>query len=296
MTLPEHSLEPLADYLELEFGNIYAYGLPYAGSFQCQEWTDKLRRAVKRYLVHEMGSEEYRQFLLVFSDTPNSTFGLAVDSRDKQVERIIDVVEARDIAAACHSAAINAIPELDQVVTADEAWGDTASRVDVSNWLDCHATADQLRKLAEFTGYPERKVGLAHQNPESTAEDLTFNLTPADLIYAWHMVVAPAESDLTEVEWDLIAPLFATVRVAVGVHQRSQREFRALRSALDGMRFRFAHEVSWSAIPRYYGKSANIYQRYVNYQKRGEFSRALKAVEGRSGGKRLVSWLESVAK
>src|SRR5690348_11544929 len=56
------TLEPLADYLAPQFGNIYEFNLPGADSFAVQERTDELRHAVKHYLVDEVSEDDYAAF------------------------------------------------------------------------------------------------------------------------------------------------------------------------------------------------------------------------------------------
>jgi ABC-type phosphate/phosphonate transport system substrate-binding protein len=52
------SLEPLADYLEPQFGNIYDYDILVR-----QEWTDELRQAVRHFIVDLAEDELYRHAL-----------------------------------------------------------------------------------------------------------------------------------------------------------------------------------------------------------------------------------------
>lgn len=284
------SLEPLADYLEPQFGNIYDYKLPAPRSvLEVQEWTEELRRAVWNYLVHEVGDDGYAAFL--------NEYRYVVPRGDRKAEAadIIKAAEAWEIANAFHLAAVKAVPTLDQFIGQLETWPDVNVRVDVAEWLDAHASVEQLYELAEATGHPERDTDAPSYSPEPIGEDFTCALSPSDLLAAWHHVVGPAPSDLTDDEWGLLVSSLPVWKNPHSIRARSSEELLSLRRTFDGIRYRFAQGAAWSKIPKRYGNWRNIYQRYRNHGRAELFARMYQLIQHQAGAERLVMWLEEMA-
>jgi transposase len=283
------TLEPLADYLEPQFGNIYEYNLPGSGSFEVQEWTDELRPAVKQYLVREVSDDDYAAFL------DELAFDVPAGARTDQADHIIERAEAWEIAHAFHLAAVKAVPTLDELIGQHDAWSDASLQVDAGEWLDAHTSPEQLHALAEITGHPERNVDTPWYRPEPIGQDFTSVLAPPDLLAAWHQVVGPAESDLTDDEWKLLVPRLPALKYRHGVRARSESELLSLRHAFDGIRYKFTYDLPWSRVPQRYGAGHNLYSHYVRYREDGHFARMLETLEGRPGSERMAAWLKVVA-
>jgi transposase len=104
-------------------------------------------------------------------------------------------------------------------------------------------------------------------------------LTPPELLDAWHQIVGPADSDLTDEEWNLLVPLIPARRNRYGTFTRSVGELDTLRKQVDGIRYKFARDIPWAHIPGRYGVSRNIYQRYVAYRRNGVFAKMQRALQ-----------------
>lgn len=283
-------LEPLAAYLEPQFGNIYEYNLQSADDvgFNIQPWMPELQTAVTHYLVHEVIAEDWQPFLDELDcDVPDGT-------RDEQAAFIIAHDEPWVVAYASHLAVLNAVPALGQLIGQLETWPDAGLQEDVSVWLNTHTSHEQLAELAAITNHPERNAASPQYNPDPTGWDLAENLMPPTILDAWHHVVGPAESDLTDDEWRLLMPFVESKKTRFGTALRLEKELVELRHALDGLRFKFAHDVPWSKIPERYGDGRNLYQRYLNYRRTEVFSRMLGALQGKPEAVGLVAWLEEI--
>jgi transposase len=288
--------EPLADYLEPQFGNIYVYNLVEQNGFDVQPWTDELRQAVNHYLVHEVTDDEYAAFLSQFEHE----YEMPLGGREGQVEFIMKVAEAWEIAYAFHLAAVSAVPTLDALIghlknwpREDQPWGAEDEQWDAAAWLDAHASQEQLHALADIVSHGW--VSTWEQDQAGWDSWLfTEYLTPSQLLRVWHQVIDPAESDLTDDEWQLLLPVYSQRRLGDGgSRQRSDQELRSLRAALDGLRYKSTHRVPWSKVPARYGKAYSLYQRYCRYQKDGTFVGMFEALDGQPGAERVVEWLKN---
>lgn len=276
------SLDPLADYLKPRFGNIYGYNLIVLHGNELQEWTDELRQAIKHYLVHEVSDTDYAAFVgeLEYEPPPGT--------RESQADAIIDLHDAWEIAHAFHQAAVKAIPALDGLIGQRASWQHAGQQEDAAEWLDAHATKEQLAELAEITDHPEYDPATPWYRPEPVGRDFTWTLTPPELLHAWHQVAGPAPTDLTDGEWALLVSVLPRPQNPYGIRQRSDRELLSLRLAFNGVRYKFTHDLSWSKVPRRYGRGANLYQRYRRYKESGDLAEMLNALQGQPEATRLV--------
>jgi transposase len=285
------SLEPLADSLKPQFGNIYDYNLGnYDGpGIEVQEWTDELREAVKHYLLTEVDDDLFASLLDWLA------LEVPAGDRGRQIDVIIERSEAWEIAHAFHLIAVVAVPTLDELIGQAPSWSDGSMQVDAAEWLDAHASPEQLSELAEHCGRPERIFLLSPYDQEPIGEDFTRTLTPPDLLAAWRRVEGSAETDLSDQEWELLVPALREVRAGRGTYLQNAGELLSLRRAFSGNRYKFSRDVPWSHIPPRYGTWHNVYQRYMNYRDGGDFARMLEVLRGQAGAERVVKWLETVA-
>ncbi|MCP3797959.1 transposase [Allokutzneria sp. A3M-2-11 16] len=287
------TLEPLADYLQPRFGNIYEDDLTaVADGLDVRPWTPELTQAVMQYLVREITDEQYAQFCDAFESMVSSP-AIPQGSREEQAAPIVKRCLPWEIAYAFRIAALRAVPTLDELVKQVGSWEgrDQGGREDVAEWLHVHASKDQLAELVAYVSHPERDSTTPWYQPDPTAWDLTNNLTSAELLDAWHYFISPASSDLTDAEWELLIPLLLNRGNRNGTTSpRSADELAATRRAYDGIRYKFANDVPWSHIPQRYGRGGNIYQRLQG--RRLEFfaqmARSLEDVPEAAG---LVEWL-----
>jgi transposase len=268
------SLEPLADYLEPQFGNIYEYNIVDA-VYDVQQWTDELRRAIKHYLLHEASE-----------DLVNGAFGRDGDvSPDERVEQIISDYQPWEVAHALHLEVVRSFGTLDELIGHLSSWSNEDERWDAQEWLDSHSSEAQLRQMIIASGHSEL---LRRGYVGNLGFELLQILEPLALLQTWNDVAGSAPSDLTDAEWKLIKPFIP----AVGNSGRTDRT----RSALNGMFYKFASDVLWTHIPARYGVSANVYQRHRNYLKGGIFARMLEVLQDKPEAARLVEWLRAQIK
>jgi transposase len=284
------TLDPLADYLEPRFGSIYADDLTADDGFvDYRPWTPDLKQAVTQYLVHEVTDEDYARFVEeLFYDVPDG-------SREVQAAAIVDQQPPWEIAYAFHRAAVKAVPTLDQLIGDRDTWEDAGQQDDAQFWLEANATEGQLVELARYTNHPERNPGIWYARP--FAWDLAFawgwDLTPSRLLKAWHHVIGPADSDLTDAEWELLAPLLREREAHFGPVRRSPEELAARRRHYDGIRYRFANKIPWSHLPRRYGEGT-VYQRFYLDKKNGVFLHLAQSLQGIPEAAGLVDWLKRI--
>lgn len=145
----------------------------------------------------------------------------------------------------------------------------------------------QLLLLAKRTCYSKRKRRYTLVRPEPTPWDFTRGLTPPELLDAWNELTGSVESDLTDNEWELLAPLVQSMNGYRGL-PRSHAKFMAARRAFDGIRCKYDQGGPWRQTPRRYGATQNLYHRYVNYRDRGDSSRMLQAIQHQPGAGRLA--------
>jgi hypothetical protein len=183
MSNPGYNLAPLADYLALKFGDIYDYKfIDDDNGIEVQLWTPELAATVKQYLVHEVPDDKFAAFLNALS------YEASRDSREDQAEDIVTRFQAWEVAHAFHSAAVRAVPTLDDLIGHLNTWLSADQQDDAADWLDTHATQAQLVELAEFTHHPELDPATPWYRPEPEGWYFTNNLSPQDLLHAWHQV------------------------------------------------------------------------------------------------------------
>lgn len=124
MKIPAKSLEPLADYVEPKFGNIYDFDID-AG---VEELTE-LRHVIQYFLLFVAAGK--------LRDAALAELG-AVEGGDLQW--LMKAVTARfqgwEIAHAFHVAAVKAVLSLDEIVGPVKSWRDASHQDDVAVWLD----------------------------------------------------------------------------------------------------------------------------------------------------------------
>ncbi len=146
----------------------------------------------------------------------------------------------------------------------------------------------------ESVGRPTFWKVPATQRSGSAPFYLVHELTPRELLAAWEAVVGPAETDLTDEEWQLLVPLFGSRRGRWdNTVPRSNRELEVKRRVFDGIRFKMAHHIQWQAVPDRYD-AASVYFNYRRYQKIGLFDRLYQALRSNSQARRIVEWLEQI--
>jgi hypothetical protein len=118
------SLDPLADYLESEFGDAY------------DNWTPELRSAVQHYILHELDDMAYAALMEALGEAPEST-------RQAQAEFITSHYLPFDVVDASHRAALHAIPGLQQLIDILLQSGIDNGYEEVNDWLHLHATYEE---------------------------------------------------------------------------------------------------------------------------------------------------------
>lgn len=263
------SLEPLADYLQPQFGNIYDFKPINADGPEIQAWTDELRAAVKQYLLH-VGPPELVE----------SAFGISPDEApDELLQEVLSSYQPSVVAHALHLATVRSM-SLDQLIGHLDSWPSEDERWDTEHWLEETISWPQLQQLGDEAG--QRVL----EFDSTTVKRIVDALQPPALLKAWHDITTPAPSDLTDAEWDLIKP-FVPTHGAAGTSKHRERT----RLALSGMLYWSAEGCSWSYVPSRYGLGRVIYHRHRVYKRSGIFARMLKELQGNPDAVRLVEWL-----
>jgi hypothetical protein len=132
-----NSFEPLMDYLEPSFGNIYD-----SDEFEVQPWTQELIQAVNRF-VHEVDEPLYVCALN----------RLGIETMDKERSEAVQLVTSRwqpwEVALAFREASVILRPIPGELVKDAGKWSDEDEREDVVLWLQTHLGSKQLRVLVE---------------------------------------------------------------------------------------------------------------------------------------------------
>lgn len=267
------SLEPLADYLEPRFGNIYD------GDFdesERQQWTGDLKRAVKCYLLRE---DSKRLSERAFGPRSES------ENLDEWAEAIIKDYEPWEVAYALRRTVVVSLPSLGALIGDLQAWPSQEERCDATHWLEENATRSQLVHAA-MASRNDQLVQRAHQS--DLAFDLPQMLAPHVLLGTWNDVVGWAPSDLADAEWELISPFIPVG----GPHASGGARLDRARSAINGMLYRYSAGGILSRLPPRYGTRQAIYLRYRSYRRNGVFARMLEALRDQPEAARLVEWLQ----
>lgn len=271
MTDNHISLEPLADYLETRFGNIYDWDnavVPYdKDSFDIQPWTGELREAVKGYLVHEASQQLLESAFPGHKGVPP----------EQWADDVIASKQPWEVAFEFHKAAVASLPTLDALIGDLDTWPYEDEREDAAEWLEKHCMESQLEQIAILS----RNDALIQPSyRRDLAFELVHELEPPVLLRAWRNISEVVPGDLTDAEWELVKPFMPL----------GQYWGTAL-MAINGMLFWSRKGCRWQDVPVRYGTWTAIYQRYRNYRRNGVFARMLETLQGKPEATRLVEWL-----
>lgn len=267
---PINAYEPLADYLEPRFGNIYDGEnsiVPYVdrNGWRVQTWTDAVRAAIREYLLQVAPEPLLRQ---AFPDYMGERTEAWADS-------LLDTFpEPWEVAYWLHETAVTSVPTLEALIGGLQAWPELPEdvRADVTDWLEEHATRDQLRRIPDAAGQNDPAFYLPHA------------LEPPALLKVWDDLTGSAPSDLTDAEWQLIEPLMPT--------GTEHAHYARARAAINGMLYKAQTGCNWMNVPIRYGTWTAVYTRHRNYTRKGTFGRMVTALQGHPGGAaRIITWL-----
>ncbi|GAA3894278.1 hypothetical protein GCM10023084_53880 [Streptomyces lacrimifluminis] len=265
--------EPLANYLEPIFGNIYEYNMDEPG-FDRQEWTNELREAVIHYLEHGL-PEDIAVTLFCLDGEALKDPGV----KRAAIDDLLKGCDAWEVAFEVRGAAVRAVPTLDQLIGHLDAWPSRDEAVDAELWLEAN--------LTNWRFMIEKLDPALTQQPTFDFDAMDY--APPALLKAWHDAVGPAPSDLTDDEWQLLTQTLPPDAPGMKTEQGAA----STRRALNGMLYRHRHhyQTAWTQVPRRYGNDASIQARVSSYKKKGVFARTLAALDGIPGAERLVEWL-----
>lgn len=262
------SLEPLYDYLKPQFGNVYEYD-----GLEKPAWNDELQQAVKRYLVEELSDDLFEKTINYLGHLPPEA------SRAEQAKYVTKKNFAFDIAMAVHNAIVESLPSLDALIGGLDSWDGHMELVyDAGTWLTANISEKQLASMSDYLGTKPIEWELDRYA-------LDGSISPRRLLDAWRLFGEYRAVDLTDDEWRLLKQ-FIPERAS----WRSTEE--QTRKVIDGMAYRFTHDVPWSNVPERYGSSTNLRQRWYYTYRHGVFPQALEALRGNPKAARLVAWLE----
>ena len=265
-----YPFELLANYLKPRFGNIYDD--PDAG--EGQPWSPELKDAVRHFLLHVLDDRVFAELRGHPGDQlPDES------ARQREVDKFIAGGQPWEVALAVHYAAVVVVPTLDELIGQWDTWPSGEEEFDVETWLEAHASGDQIREMADFCDRPDLW-------PPGGTWKLAGVLAPRELLAAWHHIVGPAPSDLTEDEWQLLEPYAPTPG------KSSTAEALAdTRQALNGMLYRLDYKYPGRIYPTRYGKPRKLHVRFSYYKKMGIFARMRRPLEGNPKATRIVEGL-----
>lgn len=176
-------LDPLVTYLMADrLGNPYDY----------QDWTPKLREAVRRYLVNEISDEFYAKLLDELAcDAPSG-------HREVEADLVLAANGPWDVSIAAHRAVVSSVSSLDELIYALQCGQvgyafDGVDFEDIAIWLRTHLTHRQRSALLQYDS-PDELV------PPDASEWWFLDFGE------WLMVHLPAASDLLRV-WRAVTGL-----------------------------------------------------------------------------------------
>lgn len=276
--------ELLARHLWPRF-NIYEPTVDDEDGILEQSWTAEMKDAVTRYLLDELPADVTPYlFGLDAAALENST------TKRKAVDLLLDSSPPWEVAYAVRQAAVKAVPTLDDLLGHLDEWPSGEERADVATWLDAHATGKQRSLVAESAHLP---VDTRDRHPDG--QDLAWNATPQRLIKVWHDVTGSAPTDLTDAEWELLVPLLSQKGSKHVSAERAASWVQGRRRAYNGIRFKFANDIPWPAVPIRYGRAYSVvYARYNLDKKHGVFERLTESLRGTPEAADLVHWLEEL--
>ncbi|MBF6216346.1 hypothetical protein IU469_32185 [Nocardia puris] len=285
--------ELLAKALDAQFGNIYEYNLDEGqdAGIDVQEWTDELRTAVRQYLVHDLPAD-VRDWLFHSKDRAAADVDV-----EKQVDQLLHL-EPWEVAFEVRNAAVAAVPTLGELIGHLDTWPSGEESADAVVWLETRSTLAEWRAVAEASNHDELHETLAaNQGRALTPHDLVRVLSPPELLAAWQWQFGPAESDLTDKEWGLLAAALPSQRIGsrsgkIVFRPLNEYELARRRKNLDGIRYKFAKGVRWTEVPSRYGNRLD--QTWQNYTKSGLLVRLRDALQDNPDAIALVAWLDQM--
>ncbi|MDE1674851.1 hypothetical protein [Nocardia gipuzkoensis] len=294
MKLNYPKYELLARALDAQFGNIYEYNLGEGkdAGIDVQEWTDELRTAVRKYLLHKLPAD-VRDRLFRSEDSATTT--------DVNVEERVDQLlqlEPWEVAFEVRNAAVAAVPTLRELIGHLDTWPSGEESADAVVWLEAHSTRTEWRVVAEASNHDELQAILAANQRRALApHDLVRVLSPPELLAAWEWQFGPAESDLTEDEWRLLESAIpprkiGTRRGEIVFRPWKESQLAQRRRNLNGFRYKFAEGVRWTEVPPRYGNRLD--QTWQNYAKSGFLGRVRDGLQDNPDAIALVAWLDQV--
>lgn len=280
------TFEPLADYLEPRFGDVYEQ--------MGEHWTPDLRAAVTEYLLRKVSDADYGALLQELAELSL----VPASSRTEQVTWIIDQNTPLDIAYACHLVAIQQAPTLDAVLAPrPNGLEPDDLALDAVLWLGTHATYQTLVSLAWEAGVPPRTIPtsrdfLGSPDPAERATAWLLNtfadaVSPTRLGAAWNTLWNPSPSDLTDDEWNLLEPFLRDRRSSLNHLSTAQRR------VIDGMLYQHDHRGERRHLPPRYGTPVVVTSRRQRYKRSSRFAEILAALDGNFEAARIVAWLRS---
>lgn len=275
--------ELLTHHLWPEFGDIYDYNLNGGEvGVDPQEWTVELEEAVTRYLLDELPANVAPYLFDLDAETLKDTA-----TKREAVDALITRAEPWEVALEAQRAAVKAVPTLDELIGHLNGWPSEAELSDAEEWLLEHASEDALRGLV-----PNLARNPAKDPFTFSLYELTHEHQPHELLKKWHEAIGAAPSDLTDAEWELIAPLLPSGSNALASTEEGRVRLRRL---LNGMLYRYHYGTGWTEIPRYYGDYSSLTSRYANF-KHGQsvFRLMLAGLKDTPGAERLVEWVRHV--
>ncbi|MFK0249749.1 transposase [Amycolatopsis azurea] len=281
----------LANHLEARFGDIYEYNLNGGvAGYDIQRWTVDLQQAVRNYLSHDLPDN-----VLPWIESLSAIGSDGI--RSAWVNKLMDSYEPWELSWLVRRAAVAAIPKLEGLLGETQEWppvSDSDIRTDAAIWLDVHAAHDQFTELACFVGLPNFTAATPGRYLLPEGFDIVRQVTPGELLVAWHSVVGPAPTDLTDDEWNTIVPHLGLRRSSSGNPWKG--ELVAKRRNFDGIRFKMAQGIPWSQVPSRYGNARVLYLSYRNYLHIGLFDRLADALHNKEGAKNVTEWLDKIGK
>ncbi|WP_433598752.1 hypothetical protein ACQPXH_24035 [Nocardia sp. CA-135953] len=290
--------ELLAKALDAQFGNIYEYNFAEgedaegrAVTLDYQEWTDELRTAVRQYLLHDLPADVRAS---LFRSKDSATTDVDVDERVDQLLQL----EPWEVAFEVRNAAVASVPTLRELIGHLDTWPSGEESADAIVWLESHSTMTEWRAVAEASNHDElQKILASSQRRTLAPDDLVRVLSPPELLAAWQWQFGPAESDLTDKEWGLLAAALRSQRIGsrsgrIVFRPLNEYELARRRKNLDGIRYKFAKGVRWTEVPSRYGNRLD--QTWQNYAKSGLLVRLRDALQDNPDAIALVAWLDQV--
>ncbi|MET9285982.1 transposase [Nocardia beijingensis] len=294
MEASSNKFELLANHLTPQFGNIYEYNMADGQEvgFDNQVWTDELRTAVRKYLLHDLPSVVRPQ---LFHSEEGSSIHIDID---EQVDQLLKL-EPWEVAFEVRNAAVAAVPTLRELIGNLDTWPSGEESADAIVWLEAHSTRTEWRAVAEASDNSElRDMAASDQRHAPMPDDLVRVLSPKELLSAWDRAMNQVSAEFTDAEWQLLVahlPKRRNTARGAGVYRDlSKWELAKMRNSFNGLRYKFLNNVPWCEVPTRYGSSS--YFTWWNYRRQGLFSHlrdGLKANEN-PDAKKLVAWLDEM--